>query len=157
MGAIPGRAGSARGAPAECASYVTQAPPDGAAAALAAPDTVCADYAQRLPRLIGLRRAKELMLLGHWLSAREALELGLINRVVPTGQLSEKLNELASQLAGLSGSANRTVKMLANRGLDLPLAEGLELEIRGVAQHMSSADAREGLSAFIEKRKPKFN
>ena len=70
--------------------------------------------------------------------------------------MREKLNELAAQLAGLSGSANRTVKMLANRGLDLPLADGLELEIRGVAQHMSSADAREGLSAFIEKRKPKF-
>ena len=112
---------------------------------------------QRLPRLIGLRRAKELMLLGHWLTAREALEWGLINRVVPTGQVREKLNELAAQLAGLSGSANRTVKMLANRGLDLPLADGLELEIRGVTQHMSSADAREGLSAFVEKRKPKFS
>jgi enoyl-CoA hydratase/carnithine racemase len=112
---------------------------------------------QRLPRLIGLRRAKELMLLGHWLSAREALEWGLINRVVPTGQVREKLNDLAGQLASLSGSANRTVKMLANRGLDLPLAEGLELEIRTVAQHMSSADAREGLSAFVEKRKPKFS
>ena len=111
---------------------------------------------QRLPRLIGLRRAKELMLLGHWLSAREALEWGLINRVVPTGQVREKLNELAAQLAGLSGSANRTVKMLANRGLDLPLVDGLELEIRAVGEHMQSADAREGLSAFGEKRKPKF-
>src|SRR3990167_8708090 len=111
---------------------------------------------QRLPRLIGARRAKELMLLGHWLSAREALAWGLINRVVPTGQVREKLNDLAAQLAGLSGSDRKSVKMLANRGLDLPLAEGLELEIRGVAQHMSSADAREGLSAFIEKRKPKF-
>ena len=111
---------------------------------------------QRLPRLIGLRRAKELMLLGHWLSAREALEWGLINRVVPAGQLREKLNELAGQLASLSGSANRTVKLLANRGLDLPLADGLELEIRSVGQHMKSADAREGLSAFVEKRKPKF-
>src|SRR3989304_3668447 len=61
---------------------------------------------QRLPRLIGLRRAKELMLLGHWLSAREALAWGLINRVVPAGQVREKLNELAGQLAGLSGSAH---------------------------------------------------
>lgn len=111
---------------------------------------------QRLPRLIGLRRAKELMLRGHWLSAREALDWGLINQVVSTGQLRAKLNELASQLAGLSGSANRTVKMLANRGLDLPLADGLELEIRTVGEHMRSADAREGLAAFIEKRKPRF-
>jgi enoyl-CoA hydratase/carnithine racemase len=111
---------------------------------------------QRLPRLIGLRRAKELMLLGQWLSAREALDWGLINRVVPAGQLREKLNELAGQLAALSGSANRTVKTLANRGLDLPLADGLELEIRTVGEHMQSADAREGLAAFVEKRKPKF-
>ena len=112
---------------------------------------------QRLPRLIGLRRAEEMMLLGHWLSAREALEWGLINRVVPAGQLREKLNEVAGQVAALSGSANRTVKMLANRGLDLPLADGLELEIRAVGEHMRSADAREGLSAFVEKRKPKFS
>ena len=112
---------------------------------------------QRLPRLIGLRRAKELMLLGHWLSAREALEWGLINRVVLPGQLREGLKQLAGQLASLSGSANRTVKMLANRSLDLPLADGLELEIRAVGEHMQSADAREGLAAFIEKRKPKFS
>lgn len=112
---------------------------------------------QRLPRLIGLRRAKELMILGHWLSAREALECGLINQVVSPGKLREKLKELAGQLAALSGSANRTVKMLANRGLDLPLKEGLELEIRAVGEHMRSADAKEGLSAFIEKRKPIFS
>ena len=47
--------------------------------------------------------------------------------------------------------------MLANRGLDLPLADGLELEIRAVGEHMQSADAREGFSAFVEKRKPKFS
>lgn len=111
---------------------------------------------QRLPRLIGLRRAKELMLLGHWLSAREALEWGLINRIVPTGQLRGKLNELAGQLGSLSSSANQAVKMLVNRALDLSLSDGLELEIRTVGEHMRSADAREGLAAFVEKRKPKF-
>ena len=47
--------------------------------------------------------------------------------------------------------------MLANRGLDLPLADGLELEIRATGKHMKSADAREGLSAFVQKRKPKFS
>lgn len=111
---------------------------------------------QRLPRLIGLRRAKELMLLGHWLSAREALAWGLVNRVVAAGTLEESLRELAGQLATLSGSANRTVKGLANRGLDLPLAEGLELEIRTVGEHMRSADAGEGLRAFVDKRRPRF-
>lgn len=112
---------------------------------------------QRLPRLIGLRRAKELMLLGHWLSTREALECGLINKAVPAGKLREDVNDLAGKLATLSGSANRTVKKLANRGLDLSLAEGLDLEIRAVGEHMQSADAREGLSAFIGKRRPKFS
>lgn len=112
---------------------------------------------QRLPRLIGVRRAKELMLRGHWLSAREALEWGLINRVVPIGGVRDSVREMAGQLAALSGSANRTVKMLANRGIDLALADGLELEIRAVGEHMRSADCREGLSAFLEKRKPKFS
>lgn len=111
---------------------------------------------QRLPRLIGVRRAKELMFRGHWLSAREALGWGLVNEVVPAGKLRESLRALAGQLAGLSGAANRTVKMLVNRGVDLPLAEGLDLEMRGVAEHMRSADASEGLRAFAEKRRPRF-
>jgi enoyl-CoA hydratase/carnithine racemase len=111
---------------------------------------------QRLPRVIGARRAKELMLRGQWLSAREALEWGLINQVVPAGHLRENLNDLARGLAALSQSASRTVKRLVNRGLDFSLAEGLELEIQAVGEHMQSADAREGLLAFMEKRKPKF-
>src|SRR5262249_29985914 len=83
---------------------------------------------QRLPRLIGARRAKELMLLGGWLSAAQALDWGLVNRVAPAGKLGETVDELAATLAGLSGSANRTVKTLVNRGLDMALARGLELE-----------------------------
>lgn len=111
---------------------------------------------QRLPRVIGLRRAKELMLLGGWLSAREALEWGLVNRVAPAGQLSKTLDEVAGALAALSSSASRTVKTLANRALDVDLGAGLALEKALVADHMQSADAREGLRAFVEKRKPRF-
>jgi enoyl-CoA hydratase len=111
---------------------------------------------QRLPRVIGLRRAKELMLLGGWLSAREALQWGLVNRVAPAGQLSKTLDEMAGALAALSGSASRTVKTLANRALDVDLGAGLALEKALVADHMRSADAREGLRAFVEKRKPQF-
>lgn len=111
---------------------------------------------QRLPRVIGLRRAKELMLLGGWLSAREALEWGLVNRVAPAGQLSKTLDEVAGALAALSSSASRTVKTLANRALDVDLGAGLTLEKALVADHMQSADAREGLRAFVEKRKPRF-
>jgi len=111
---------------------------------------------QRLPRLIGARRAKELMLLGGWLSAAQALDWGLVNRVAPAGKLGETVDELAATLAGLSGSANRTVKTLVNRGLDMALARGLELELDQVAEHMRSTDAAEGLRAFAEKRKPVF-
>jgi enoyl-CoA hydratase/carnithine racemase len=111
---------------------------------------------QRLPRVIGPHRAKELMLLGGWLSAREALAWGLVNRVAPAGRLPEALDEMAGQLTRLSASASRAVKALVNRAADMDLASGLDLEIALVAEHMRSADAAEGLRAFAEKRKPAF-
>ena len=111
---------------------------------------------QRLPRLIGARRAKELMLLGGWLGAAQSLEWGLVNRVAPAGRLQAEVEELATSLAAKSSSGNRTVKSLVNRGLDMDLGKGLELELERVAEHMRSADAAEGLRAFAEKRAPVF-
>ena len=111
---------------------------------------------QRLPRLVGARRAKELMLLGGWLDAPRALEWGLVNRVAPAGTLAMILGELAGALADKSASASRTAKALVNRGLDTDLAHGLELELALVAEHMRSSDAAEGLRAFAEKRTPVF-
>ena len=111
---------------------------------------------QRLPRLIGARRAKELMLLGGWLGATEALAWGLVNRVAPAGTVAAVVEEIAASLAAGSASANRTVKALVNRAFDAELGEGLALERRLVALHMRSADAAEGLRAFAEKRKPVF-
>jgi enoyl-CoA hydratase/carnithine racemase len=112
---------------------------------------------QRLPRVIGARRAKELMLLGGWLSATQALEWGLVNRVAPAGTVGAVVEEIASALAAKSGSANRAAKLLVNRSHDLDLASGLELERQVVAAHMRTADAAEGLRAFAEKRTPKFS
>lgn len=112
---------------------------------------------QRLPRLIGARRAKELMLLGGWLDAEQALAWGLVNKVVPAGQVGPAVEELARALAQKSGAASRTAKRLVDQGLDLSLADGLELELRLAGEHMRSADAAEGLRAFAEKRAPAFN
>lgn len=112
---------------------------------------------QRLPRLIGARRAKEMMLLGGWLSAAQALDWGLINRVAPTGTLGAVVDEMVVALAAGSGSAARTVKALVNRAFDADLVSGLELELSLVAAHMRSSEAAEGLRAFAEKRKPVFN
>ncbi|MBI4270581.1 MAG: hypothetical protein HY615_09625 [Candidatus Rokubacteria bacterium] len=112
---------------------------------------------QRLPRLVGARRAKELMLLGGWLDAEQALAWGLVNRVVPAGGVSAAVEELARELARKSGGASRTAKRLVDQGLDLTLADGLELELRLAGEHMRSADAAEGLRAFAEKRTPVFN
>ena len=110
---------------------------------------------QRLPRLVGARRAKELMMLGGWLPAAEAREWGLVNRVVPAGTLAAAVEEMAVTRAAKSRAATATVKTLVDEaGADL--ATGLEREIRLVASHMRSKDAAEGLAAFAGKRTPLF-
>ena len=110
---------------------------------------------QRLPRLIGARRAKELMLLGGWLDAQGALAWGLVNRLVPAGTVVEATLTLARELADKSAAASRTAKLLIDRGLDLDLRTGLELEKRVVAEHMQGEDAQAGLRAFAERKRGK--
>lgn len=110
---------------------------------------------QRLPRLVGVRRAKELMMLGGWLSAAEAREWGLVNRVVPAGTVTAAVEEMAVALAAKSRSANATLKRLVH-AVGGDLAAGLEREISLVATHMRTKDAAEGLAAFAARRTPTF-
>jgi enoyl-CoA hydratase/carnithine racemase len=110
---------------------------------------------QRLPRLIGARRAKELMLLGGWIDAQQALAWGLANRVAPAGTVVEATLALARELAAKSAAASRAAKLLIDRGLDVDLRTGLALEKRVVAEHMQGADAQAGLRAFAERKRGK--
>lgn len=112
---------------------------------------------QRLPRLIGMRRAKELLLTGKWLSAAEAKEIGLVNRVAPAGKLDEVVKEITDDLVNSkSPMASRTIKALVNKGLQADLYTGLELEIQGVLRHFNTEDVAEGIAAFKERRPPAF-
>ncbi len=83
---------------------------------------------QTLPRLIGRGRALEMLLTNRWLNAEEALHFGLVNRVVPKEKLIESAEEMARKIASYDPIAVRNAKRAVVRGLDLPLAEGLELE-----------------------------
>ena len=109
-----------------------------------------------LPRLIGLRRTQEPMLTNRLLSAAEALEWGLINRVVPDARLVVEARELAQTLAQGPTRAVGTVKALLSESFSSTLETQLEREVRELVAMGRSADGREGVRAFVEKRKPVF-
>lgn len=110
-----------------------------------------------LPRLIGLRRAQELMLTNRRLSAAEAEAWGLVTRVVPDGELMEAAETLATRLARGPTLAYGAVKRLLADGADAPLETQLEREARTITEIAQTQDAREGVRAFAEKRAPKFS
>jgi enoyl-CoA hydratase len=111
---------------------------------------------QRLPRLIGPALAKELIFTGRRIGAEEALSMGLVNRVVPRGEALDVAREVAGQIAANGPVAVRHAKAAANRALDVDLISGLEYETDQFALLFSTDDAREGMAAFVEKRKPQF-
>jgi enoyl-CoA hydratase/carnithine racemase len=112
---------------------------------------------QRLPRAIGLLRAKHLMLTGDLLSAEEAQQTGLVNTVVPDVELAAAATALAARLGEKSRVGLRGAKHLANLTLTTDLSTGLRREIDYVHRYATTErDATEGLIAFKEKRKPVF-
>jgi enoyl-CoA hydratase len=111
---------------------------------------------QRLPRLIGPARAKELMFLGDFIDAQEAHRIGLVNRVVPVDSLMDEARKLAAALVEKPPLALRAIKSAVNVALETSLNAGLEYESRVGAIAANSEDRREGMRAFVEKRKPVF-
>jgi 2-(1,2-epoxy-1,2-dihydrophenyl)acetyl-CoA isomerase len=110
-----------------------------------------------LPRLIGLQRAKELTFFGEFVSAVEARDLGLLNRVLPDEQLDDFVDEWARRLAtGPTLTLSLTKTLLAD-GLEASLEQALEDEARAQAVSLSTADTREAIRAFAEKRPPEFH
>jgi len=109
-----------------------------------------------LPRLVGLKRALELTLTNRMLSAKEALEWGIVTQVVPDAELMERVNALAAQLAAGPTKAFGTAKRLLHSGWAETLETQMELESRAIADMARTTDAREGISAFLEKRTAKF-
>src|SRR6202045_2039719 len=111
---------------------------------------------QRLPRLIPLGRALEMLYTGNRIGAEEALRLGLVDHVVPMSRLMAKCEEIATEICKSAPLAVQRIKQAALRGLDLPLADGLKLERELYKWLQGTEDAREGALAFAEKRPPQW-
>jgi enoyl-CoA hydratase len=111
---------------------------------------------QRLPRLVGPALAKELIFTGRRIGAAEAREIGLVNRVVPQGEALKVARELAAEIAANGPLAVRHAKAATNRAMDVDLVSGLEYEADQFALLFATEDAREGMGAFAERRKPEF-
>ena len=111
---------------------------------------------QRLPRLIGPCRAKELIFTGDIITAEDANRLGMVNRVVPVEELMPTAKELAKKIATKSAAALKLAKTAINRGMQTSLESGLKYEYELYSISLSLEDKSEGVNAFLEKRPPKF-
>jgi len=111
---------------------------------------------QRLPRLVGLRRALDLMYSGRWLTAAEALAFGLVNHVAADDVMANSAADYCAALARKSADGLATMKRLARSGIDETLPDGLALEQGAVVDALMSRDVSEGLAAFQGRREPQF-
>ncbi len=110
-----------------------------------------------LPRLVGLRKTQELMLTNNTLSAQQAFDLGLVTRIVAETDLAAQAEELAADLAGSARLSTAYVKKLLLASYANDLETQMELEGQLVSRCAASADGREGIQAFVDKRKPQFD
>jgi 2-(1,2-epoxy-1,2-dihydrophenyl)acetyl-CoA isomerase len=110
-----------------------------------------------LPRLIGITKTKELMLTNRTLSSQDASQWGLVTEVVPDDELAARTDSLAEQMAATASGSNGGVKALLLSTFSSGLEEQMELEGRTIAERAESADGREGVDAFLAKRKAEFS
>jgi enoyl-CoA hydratase/carnithine racemase len=111
---------------------------------------------QRLPRLIGKSKALDLMVTGRTLGPQEASALGIFDRLFPTNELEQQTTAYAQALANGAAFAVGSIKQAVNQGIQMSLHEGLAHERAVTAKLFRSEDAREGIAAFVEKRKPTY-
>jgi enoyl-CoA hydratase len=111
---------------------------------------------QRLARRVGVARARELCMTGDMVGAEEAVRIGLANAVVPHAELLPKVREVAAKIASKGPLAIAAVKRVVLRGEDVPLTTANELEATAFSALFGTADQREGMAAFVEKRAAKF-
>lgn len=111
---------------------------------------------QRLPRLVGEGRAKELIFTGDLIDAAEAYRIGLVNKVVPTGEAVNAAKELARKIISRAPVAVQMSKAAINKGRNVDLASGVDYEAEVFGLCFATADQKEGMTAFLEKRKAVF-
>jgi enoyl-CoA hydratase len=111
---------------------------------------------QKLARLVGRQRAMLLLMTGRMFSAAEALNMGVISDMAPTGQALARAIEIAREIAAMAPIAVMQIKEIVNAGLNAPLDTALMLERKALLLQFATSDQKEGMRAFLEKRKPTF-
>jgi enoyl-CoA hydratase/carnithine racemase len=111
---------------------------------------------QNLPRAVGARRAKEILLTGKPISAQQAFDWGMVNRICKADTLMTEALETAATIAANAPISTRQIKQSVNYGLNMDLASGMMFEIEAYNRMVPTEDRREGIRAFNEKRKPNF-
>lgn len=111
---------------------------------------------QRLTRLVGLTKAKELVFLGENIDANEAHRIGLVNKIVPADELMNEAKKMASKLAALPPFNLRVAKAIMDKGQDVGLEAALQMERLAFTALFGTEDQKEGVMAFVQKRKPEF-